>query len=95
MKVTTREIMDIVSVLCQHLDNCGCSEVEIEETSYWSIPKEYEYDAYSDPREHTLGDLQDDWDQLQRMAMNPDDAVGYGLVWLASVLRAVGQQTAS
>ena len=94
MKVTTREIMAVAAILCQHLDSCGYSEVEIEKTLYWSIPKEYEYDVYSEPKGHTVGDLRDDWDELRRMAAEPDDAVGYGMVWLASVLRAIGQVAA-
>jgi len=93
MKVTTTEIVSIASALCKHLENCGCSEVEIEKTAYWSIPKEYEYDPYSEPKEYTLGELEDDWNELTKIAENPDNAVGYGMVWLASVLRAVGQQT--
>lgn len=94
MKITTKEIMDVAEVLCRHLDNHGHSEVEIQATSYWAIPKESEHDAYSEPMEHTLGDLAEDWSELLAMVAQPDNAIGYGLVWLGGILRAIGQQQA-
>ena len=94
MKVTTNEIMAVAEVLCRHLDKCGHSEVDIDKTSYWAIPKEYEYDAYSEPKDCTLGDLEEEWSELLAMVSNPETAVGYGMVWFGSILRAIGQQEA-
>jgi hypothetical protein len=94
MTVTTNDIMKAAAILCQHLEVSGCKEVPLSELAYWAIPKEEEYDAYSEPTTHTLGDLDDDWSAVRRIADGTDAPVGYGLVSLAAVLRAVGQKVA-
>ena len=93
MKIRTSEILAATKVLCEHVEACGCEEIEITVNSYWEIPREQEYDTYDKPHEFMLGDLEDDWDEVIKMIKNPDEAVAYGFMWLASVLRAIGQDT--
>lgn len=91
MRVSSQELKDAVIVLCKHLDESGVSPVEIPHSLYWSIPKEQEYDPYNDPIELTLGDLEEDWSHIKNIVNGKDDPVAYAFVWLAAVLRAVGQ----
>ncbi|WP_439383996.1 hypothetical protein [Amycolatopsis lexingtonensis] len=60
---------------------------------FWELLPEQRYDLGHEPSEHTIGQLSESWAQLVAMADDPDRAVGYGLVWLADVLRALGQQS--
>lgn len=97
MKVKTEELEKMMKILCKHLEENGYNEVDIPQSLYWSIPKKYEYDLYNKPTSHTLendlevGDLDDDWAELGKISDGTNDPTGYHLVWLASVLRAVGQ----
>lgn len=94
MNITTEDIMKAAKILCHHLEESGCKEVHLPQSVYWSIPKEYEYDAYVEPTKHTLGDLDEDWTELNKIIEGTNDPVGYGLVWLAQIIRAVGQNVA-
>jgi hypothetical protein len=75
-----------------HVEASGVKEVEIDEDFYWSIPPETRYSPYEDPGEPTLGQLSDDLSELRAMANGQKDVVGYGLVWLASILRRLGEK---
>lgn len=91
MKISTDALLKAMNILSQHLAESGVKEVDLPQVAYWAIPKKYEYDAYTEPAEHTLGSLEDDWSELSKVVENPERAVGYGFVWLGAILRAVGQ----
>lgn len=62
--------------------------VEIPE--FWSVPSDQVYDVCAEPRDLTIGVVSESWAHLDGMVSDPDRVNGYGLVWLAEVLRAVG-----
>lgn len=92
MRVTTGELRQALTTLLDHLEETGHSEMEIESDFYWDTPTEGRYDAYSEPNELTIGQLSDDWSRTQQIACGKEEPTGYGLVWAASVLRAVGEK---
>lgn len=67
--------------------------VSLRHDMFWSIPADELFDVYNEPEELTVGQLSDSWDQISRITSRDDAPVGYALVWLADVLRAVGCQT--
>jgi hypothetical protein len=40
-----------------------------------------------------MGQLTDDWNEVQRIVRGERDAIGYGLVWLSTILRRLGEST--
>lgn len=61
---------------------------------YWSIPREQRGNYSGEPTEHTLGQLSDDLAELRRINAGEAEPVGYAFVWLAAVLRELGETTA-
>jgi hypothetical protein len=92
MKITTSALMRATEILCQHLEQSGHKEVDLPGLYYWAIPKEHEYNSYEEPSDFTIGSLEDDWTEINKMIENPDRAIGYGFVWLGALFRAVGQK---
>lgn len=93
MRVTTDELRRAAHALLNHLEESGHSVVEIDDDYYWSVAPEQRYDAYKQPDDLSIGQLSDDWAQVSAVANGEKEAVGYALVWLSSVLRAVGEKT--
>jgi len=79
-------------VLLQHLEESGQKEFEITEDFYWDVPADKRYEPYEEPKELTVGQLSDDWSEVTHMVNGDRELVAYGLVWLASVLRRIGEK---
>jgi hypothetical protein len=67
--------------------------MEVDADFYWDVPKLKRYDQYDKPEELTIGQLSDDWDELTRILQGKSAPVPYALVWAASILRRIGEQT--
>ncbi len=91
MKVTTKELRQVASLLFDHLEASEQTEFNVEEDFYWNIPQDELYDRYKEPSHLDLGQLTDDVDRLRKMMSDKSLCVGYGLVWLAAVLRRLGE----
>jgi hypothetical protein len=93
MKINTTELRQAFEIFMSHLDECGQSNIQIEEDYYWNIPWDSRYDPLEKPTDLTMGQLTDDWNEVQRIARGERDAIGYGLVWLSTILRRIGETT--
>lgn len=78
-------------VLLAHVEQAEGCEVALEKDYYWAIVPEQVHDVYSKPRDFTIGQLTECLANIESMVDDPDSSVSYALVWLADVLRAVGQ----
>jgi hypothetical protein len=92
MRVTVEELRTAFDRLVEHLETTGQEAFEIEDDFYWDVPCEVRYDPYQKIDGATLGQLTDDWSEVQSMLGGRRPPLGYGLVWLASVLRRVGEK---
>ena len=92
MKIQTSEIRAIVETLCQYLEETKRHEIETEQDYYWQIPRSDLYDPTKDPTDFTLGQLTDDWSELQRIAKDTSPPIGFAFVWLSSILRIIGEE---
>jgi hypothetical protein len=79
--------------LFAHLLESGHEFVPLPHDYYWSIPKEALYNPYSQPSELTLGQLSDDLEELKRIDNGKAEPLSFALVWLAAVIRAIGEET--
>jgi hypothetical protein len=94
MRITTEELREATLTLLAHLEDSGCSEFEFDEDFYWSVPEGALYNPYAVPAPEslTLGQLSDDCDEVRAIAQGKKSPLPYYLVWLAAVLKRVGQQ---
>ena len=93
MKIKVKELREVANILFDHLEECGVSEQEIEHDYYWDIPTSERYDVSIEPSNMTIGQLTDDWAELQKILKSPDTSVAYALVWYGAIIRAMGENT--
>ncbi|MFJ3514576.1 hypothetical protein [Streptomyces sp. NPDC090131] len=86
-----RRAFDLV---LRHLEASAGSAVELEHDYFWSIPGSELYDVPNEPGTITVGQLSESWQHLEDLLADPNRAVDHHLVWLADVLRAIGQNAA-
>ncbi|MGE0610476.1 MAG: hypothetical protein AB7O62_25530 [Pirellulales bacterium] len=91
MDVKINELRMLTNMLLDNLEKSGHSTIALPHDYYWSVPKQLEYDPYKEPTSLTLGQLSDDLIELESVARGEKEPVAYALVWLASILRAIGQ----
>ncbi|OKI25818.1 hypothetical protein A6A28_17370 [Streptomyces sp. CB03578] len=75
----------------QHIEASAGEMVALERDYFWSVPGDELYDVLNEPRTITIGQLSESWQHLEDLLAEPDRVVGHHLVWLADVLRAIGQ----
>jgi hypothetical protein len=95
MRVTLPELRAITQRLFDHLEAQGTKVVELPADYYWDISKAGRYDPYQRPSELNLGQLTDDWRELTMILEGDKEPIAYALVWLAAILRAVGEEVVS
>ena len=92
MNVKLAELQAIVDRLFAHLEETGRKDFEVPEDYYWSIEKDEIYDPLKDPKNLTMGQLSDDWDELKAILEGDNPPIGYALVWLSAILRVIGEK---
>lgn len=92
MRITTAELRKATDALLSHLEKSGHTTVDVDQDFYWSIASEQRYDPYTVPKELSMGQLTDDWAEVSSIMQGEKEPVGYALVWLSSILRAVGEK---
>lgn len=64
-------------------------EIRVTEDGFWSIPTEDLYAIYDIPRKFATNHLSEYWANLDRY--QGPGATPYALVWLAAILRYIGE----
>nr|BFD94189.1 hypothetical protein KitaXyl93_55490 [Kitasatospora sp. Xyl93] len=91
VQISLERLRAALDVLVRHVAaRVPAGEVAIEQDAFWSVPVASMADVYSAPPELTIGMVSESWSQVEAMIDDEEKAVGYGLVWLADVLRAIG-----
>ena len=91
MKVNLEDLQSVSKILFRHLKQNGFEVIEIHEDYYWNIPKSEKYDPNRDPSDLDLGQLSDDWNELQKILSSQKEPIAYHFVWLAAILRVIGE----
>ncbi|HLV24710.1 MAG TPA: hypothetical protein VKZ41_00210 [Gemmatimonadales bacterium] len=92
MRISTDELRRATDVLLRHLEQSGHGAIEIEKDFYWSVSPDERYDLEKQPTELGVGQLSDDIAEVRAIVEGQKAPVGYALVWLSSILRAVGEE---
>jgi len=68
--------------------------IEIEAIDYyWAINAHELYNPYNDPTELTLGQINDDLNELKKLANNESKPVSLDFVKISSILTMIGNKT--
>lgn len=94
MKIQISELRQAAQLLFNHLEDDGHSTLSIPYDYYWNIPKTERYDISKDfdAQVVDLGQLSDDWESLSKILDGDSPPVAYGLVWLAEIIRVIGEE---
>ncbi|MBF6469884.1 hypothetical protein IU427_32695 [Nocardia beijingensis] len=81
----------MLDVLLDHVEATTANDVvAVDKDYFWSVPTDELYDNYDQPTSLTRGQVSDSWQYLRDLLADEEYALGYHLVWLADVLRALG-----
>jgi hypothetical protein len=92
MQINIARLRTITDHLLEHLFQEGIVEVELTSGYYWQIEPELRYDKHEEPASFTMGQLSEDLHFLEQIENGERPPVAYGLVWVAALLRYVGEQ---
>lgn len=95
MKILTKDLKKISRILLNLLDELEIDEIDLDHDFYWDVPQALRYDPYSKPNELSLGQLEDDWQELLAILNSKKEPFPYAFVWLAAVLRKLGEDLVS
>ncbi|MFJ1753285.1 hypothetical protein [Kitasatospora sp. NPDC088134] len=92
LHVSLVELRRSFDLLLSHVEAAtGGDFVALDKDYFWSVPSSELYDVAQEPSDLTIGQLSESWQHLTNVVADRDRAVGHHLVWLADVLRAIGQ----
>lgn len=91
MKIAIAELRTACKTLLDQVEASGIDHVEIADDYYWDVPADSRYRPYEKPTDLTLGQLTDDWAEIERLVAGTGTPVAYSLVWLAAILRRTGE----
>jgi len=91
MQVDLKTLRAVSEKLFAHLEAQGAPSIDLPHDYYWHVPTASCYDVTHEPRDLTIGQLGEDWAELHKIGSAGSEPHGYALVWLAAVLRAVGE----
>ena len=91
MKLNLSDLYAVSEKLFLHLEKQGLEVIDIPVDYYWNIPREQLYNPYEDPSDLDLGQLTDNWSELQKILESENEPLAYYFVWLAAIMRAVGE----
>lgn len=93
MQIELKELHLVCEKLLLYLEAQGVEQLHLPVDYYWNIPKKEVYDPYKKPSTLDIGQLTDDWQELRKMLTSEDQPLAYHFVWLAAILRALGEFT--
>ena len=68
MKIDIKILKKIIDSVFKHLDDLDLKKIEIKEDFYWEIDQKEKYNPYENPEKFDLGQLEDDWNELKKIA---------------------------
>lgn len=92
VRVPVDQLRQVFELLVAHVVKDAETDFPVSQDYFWSIPSPERYDVYNEPSELTIGQVSESWANLQSMLEDDSKTLGYGLVWLADVLRAIGDE---
>jgi hypothetical protein len=92
MDIRVSDLKKVVLILISFLERTGVKTIHIPYDYYWHIPVEEIYRPYQKPSDLNLGQLSDDWQDLQKVIDKENDPLITDFIDLAAICRAIGEQ---
>jgi hypothetical protein len=92
IRISVAQLRAVAGALFDHLESAVGEEVEIRDAAFWAIPATARHNVYEQPSELSIGQLGESWANVES-AVESGETLSYGLVWLADILREIGERT--
>ncbi|MCX6049014.1 MAG: hypothetical protein NT075_28265 [Chloroflexi bacterium] len=92
MSIPIQELTQVCNMLFEYLKSLDVDSVDLVADYYWDIPQTQRYDVYTEPSSFTIGQLQSDWQELEKILSGRREPISYHFVWLGAILRAIGEK---
>ena len=93
MRVDLDTIEVAFAKIVARMREAGADAVDLSDDFYWFIPREERYNPHAAPRNMTMGQLTDDWNEVRKIANGDAPPIAYSLCWLAAILTAAGERS--
>ncbi|MEV4604942.1 MULTISPECIES: hypothetical protein [unclassified Amycolatopsis] len=90
LNISVRKLQAVFGLLISRISEDEGETISIDPDYFWSIPLDSLYDPEVKPDDLTIGQLSESWQYLEEVLVDQDLAVPHHLVWLAEILRALG-----
>ena len=90
MDIHLTHLEAVICRLISHMNDSGLEQILLQKDYYWNIPSEQAYELGAAPTEIDVGRLSDDWAELQKLLELNRAPHRHHLIWLAAILRAIG-----
>ena len=90
MQIELDEIRKAVLILINHVELKHGPTVDVDKDYYWHVQSAELYDPYSKPTDLTIGQISENATEIRQIISGERAPLSYGLVWIAAILRAVG-----
>jgi hypothetical protein len=91
MNIDIKTLEEASKIIFAHLKEAQVNSVELDQDFYWDVSPEQRYNPYQNPDNLSLGQLSSDWEHIQKIVLETEEPIGYSLVWLASLLKFLGE----
>ena len=92
MIIDMHKLEAITSILLSKLRESNGNNIELPHDYYWDIALDDLYNPYQEPTSLMLGQLSDDWEDVQKFCES-DDSIPHDLKRVAAILTALSQST--
>jgi hypothetical protein len=92
VRIPVDQLRQVFELLVSHVAGNSAADLPVGQDYFWSIPSPERYDVYNQPSELTIGQVSESWGNLSGLLEDESKTLGYGLVWLSDVLRAIGDE---
>jgi hypothetical protein len=89
--ISLADLRRAFDILSTHVVETVGDDVNLAEDYFWSIPADQLYSVEEKPTELTIGQLSESLGNVQALLENPENVTSYTLVWIADIIRALGQ----
>jgi len=80
-------------MLCDHLESTRRASIEIKVDYYWVIDQEDKYMLDSEPGSLGMGQISDDWQEVQDLISGKTEPSTHVLIHLAAIMCLIGETT--
>ncbi len=91
MEIDLEKLRAAINVLIENTVRNVGPVVTVDVDEFWTVPNDDAFELGGDPQ-LTIGSVSESWAQAQKVTSDRDATVGYGYVWIADVLRALGYE---